>query len=185
LTEVASEDWEPFCRALKNTARSLPLTRIQQDNLDALRRSIQVPDADARFAVRSSLPEEDLISAFFVGSCETRLGVHPDDLEEALRHCFASNLNLCVLTDKKVYGFDPWLSGMAVIVQYQIDSEIAGVGFSLNPLTHDHDEVAIEANWGPGTSVVKVWSRRTTSSWTRSTERLWMRFRREEGLAVA
>jgi phosphohistidine swiveling domain-containing protein len=40
------------------------------------------------------------------------------------------------------------------VVQQQIDSEIAGVGFSLNPLTNDYDEAVIDANWGLGESVV-------------------------------
>ena len=43
---------------------------------------------------------------------------------------------------------------IAVIVQQQIASEVAGVGFSLNPLTNDYDEAVIDANWGLGESVV-------------------------------
>ena len=39
-------------------------------------------------------------------------------------------------------------------MQQQIDSEVAGVGFSLNPLTNDYDEAVIDANWGLGESVV-------------------------------
>jgi len=31
---------------------------------------------------------------------------------------------------------------------------VAGVGFSLNPLSNDYDEAVIDANWGLGESVV-------------------------------
>ena len=43
---------------------------------------------------------------------------------------------------------------IAVVVQQQIDGEVAGVGFSLNPLANDYDEAVIDANWGLGESVV-------------------------------
>ncbi len=36
----------------------------------------------------------------------------------------------------------------------QIESDVAGVVFSLNPVTNDYDEAVIDANWGLGPSVV-------------------------------
>src|SRR4030095_9184138 len=51
-------------------------------------------------------------------------------------------------------GLDVLKPRTAVIVQQQIASDIAGVAFSLNPLTNDYDEAAIDANWGLGESVV-------------------------------
>ena len=107
-----------------------------------------------RFAVRSSSPQEDLAQASFAGGYETRLGVRPTDLDDAVRHCFASSLDERVLVYKKEHGFDVLSPAIAVVVQKQIDSEVAGVGFSLNPLTNDYDEAVINANWGLGESVV-------------------------------
>jgi len=155
LVASTPETWEPLCNALKNSAQSLPLTEYQRDVLDELLRALDVSNDEARFAVRSSSPEEDLISASFAGGYETRLGVRPADLEGALRHCFASSLDARVLTYKKAHEFDPWSPRIAVIVQRQIASDIAGVGFSLNPVTNDYDEAVIESNWGLGTSVVE------------------------------
>lgn len=66
--------------------------------------------------------------------------MRPDDLESAVRHCFASSLDVRVLTYKKEHGFDVWSPRIAVIVQRQLDSEVAGVAFSLNPVTNDYDE---------------------------------------------
>jgi pyruvate,water dikinase len=155
LTESTPREWESLCSALKISAQSLPLTASQQDALDGLLRSLDLHRDEVCVAVRSSSPEEDLISASFAGGYETRLGVRPEDLTDAVRYCFASSLDARVLTYKKAHGFDLWSPCIAVIVQRQIVSEIAGVGFSLNPVTNDYDEAVIEANWGLGTSVVE------------------------------
>ncbi len=36
----------------------------------------------------------------------------------------------------------------------QIASDISGVGFSINPLNNDYDQVVINSNWGLGETVV-------------------------------
>jgi len=155
LTEAPPAEWAGLCRDLKRDAQSLELTADQENTLDRLRQNLAEVDDEVRFAVRSSSPDEDLTSASFAGSYETRLGVHPNDLEGAVRHCFVSSLDVRVLSYKQEHGFDVWSPSIAVIVQRQIDSEISGVGFSLNPVTNDYDEAVIDANWGLGTSVVE------------------------------
>lgn len=155
LTGASPDEWPPLCEELKEQARMLSLTASQREALTTLRADISVPAAEIRCAVRSSSPDEDLVSASFAGGYETRLGVRPDDLEDAVRHCFGSVFDERVLTYKKEHGFDLWSPRIAVIVHRQIDSEIAGVGFSLNPVSNDYDEAVIAANWGLGTSVVE------------------------------
>lgn len=155
LTESAPGEWASLCSTLKSSAESLPLTVSQQSALDAVLRILDLPGDGVCVAVRSSSPEEDLTSASFAGGYETRLGVQPDDLAGAVRYCFASSLDARVLMYKTAHGFDPWSPRIAVIVQRQIVSDVAGVGFSLNPVTNDYDEAVIEANWGLGTSVVE------------------------------
>ena len=71
-----------------------------------------------------------------------------------MRHCFASAFDERVFVYKREHGFDVLSPRIAVVVQQQIASEVAGVGFSLNPLTNDYDEAVIDANWGLGESVV-------------------------------
>lgn len=93
-------------------------------------------------------------SASFAGGYETRLGVPLDGLEDAIRHCAASSLDARVLIYKREHGFDALTPRLAVVVQQQIDSDVAGVAFSLNPVTNDYDEAVIDANWGLGTTVV-------------------------------
>ncbi|MEZ0368350.1 MAG: PEP/pyruvate-binding domain-containing protein, partial [Candidatus Sericytochromatia bacterium] len=82
------------------------------------------------------------------------LGVRPAGLEAAVRTAFASCLDQRVMLYKQQHGFDPHQPRIAVVVQRQIASEIAGVGFSLNPLSNAFDEAVISANWGLGETVV-------------------------------
>ena len=154
LADAPRDKRATFCAELKKLCPALTLTQHQQQALEHLRKTLATPANDRLFAVRSSSPEEDLVSASFAGGYETRLGVRPADLDDAVRHCFASSLDERVLVYKQEHGFDVLSPRIAVIVQQQIDSEVAGVGFSLNPLTNDYDEAVIDANWGLGESVV-------------------------------
>ncbi|MBI4750655.1 MAG: hypothetical protein HY774_19390 [Acidobacteria bacterium] len=155
LSKSPSDEWASLCNELKERALILPLTETQRAALDALLRDLGDLNPEDRFAVRSSSPEEDLASASFAGGYETQLGVRRADLERAIRACFTSSLDARVFIYKQQQGFNVWSPSIAVVVQRQIDSEIAGVGFSLNPLTNDYDEAVIDANWGLGTSVVE------------------------------
>ncbi len=154
LAEVTPDRLASFCNELRRLCSALALTAKQRQALEDLRKNLAAQNDHSLFAVRSSSPEEDLASASFAGAYETRLGVRPTDLEDAVRQCFASSLDEPILAYKKEHGFDILSPSIAVVVQQQIDSEIAGVGFSVNPLTNDYDEAVIDANWGLGESVV-------------------------------
>jgi len=154
LTHASTDEWPALCSKLQQHALALPLTATQRDALNALHSHLRSPSSGQRFAVRSSSPEEDLASASFAGSYETRMGVSAAGLEDAVRACFVSSLDLRVFTYKAERQFDLWAPRIAVVVQRQIASDVAGVGFSLNPVTNDYDEAVINANWGLGTSVV-------------------------------
>lgn len=154
LTHATPDKWATLCNELKELCPDLLLTATQRQALEDLRKNLAALGDDMLFAVRSSSPEEDLASASFAGGYETRLGVRAAALVDAVRHCFASSLDERVLVYKREHGFDVLSPRIAVIVQRQIDSEVAGVGFSLNPITNDYDEAVIDANWGLGESVV-------------------------------
>lgn len=155
LMEAPPDAWALLCSELKEQAANLPLRAEQHEALRGLLRDLSVPGQDLRVAVRSSAPEEDLEAASFAGLYETRLGVRAADFEAAVRNCFVSSLDLRVFAYKREHGFEVGSPRFAVVVQRQLDSEVAGVGFSLNPLTNDYDEAVIDANWGLGVSVVE------------------------------
>ena len=153
LTQADPDGWEPLCDRLRTHGRDLPFTELQIHLLAQLRNFLSTKDWTC-YAVRSSSPEEDLAAASFAGGYETRLGVRLGGLEEALRDCFLSSLDTRVFHYKKKHNIELFNPRIAVVIQQQIDSGSAGVGFSINPLTNDYDEAVIDANWGLGESVV-------------------------------
>jgi len=133
-------------------ALRLPLTKDQLETLDQLHEAL-VADGIALVAVRSSAADEDAISASFAGIFESFLGVACDAVEPAVRRCFAASFEPRVSAYRRERGLQR-SPNFAVVVQQQIDSEVAGVGFSLNPVNNDYDEAVFASSWGLGSSVV-------------------------------
>lgn len=156
-TQVLSsspDDLKENSDVLKMLCVALDLDEWQKSVLAKALEPLSARDGTSLFAVRSSSPEEDLEGASFAGGYETVLGVQVDGVENALRRSFASCLDERVFVYKREHGFDVNQPRVAVIVQRQITSEIAGVAFSLNPINNCYDEAVINANYGLGESVV-------------------------------
>ena len=154
LPAVPTDQWHALCTSIKQRAFRLPLSYLQRQAMDALGAQLAALTNSEVFTVRSSSPQEDLQGASFAGGYETRLGVKPDDILDAVRACFASAFDARVFTYKAARGMALTSPRMAVVVQAQLDSQVAGVAFSLNPLSNDYDEAVIDANWGQGETVV-------------------------------
>ena len=147
----SDEERKRACEALKVRAATLQLDDMQRA---ALEPALREHATDALFAVRSSSPEEDLAGSSFAGGYETVLGVTRASMEDAIRRVFASCLDVRVAIYKRQNGSSMVEPRIAVVVQHQIRSEIAGVGFSLDPLTNDYDTALYNANFGLGETVV-------------------------------
>ena len=106
------------------------------------------------YAVRSSSPEEDLSGASFAGNYETYLGIKYDSIEEYVLKSFISCLDYRVFKYKLEKGFNVSEIKIAIVIMKQINSEVSGVGFSINPINNDYDEAVINSNFGLGESVV-------------------------------
>lgn len=148
----SGENMESICGDLKREA--LASLRLDQNQLSLLGSALaQIPDAEL-YAVRSSSPEEDLEGRSFAGAYATVLGVKRESLESAIKTCFASCLDFAIFAYKQKHGMNAYDPKIAVVIQKQLNSDVAGVGFSVNPLTNDFDEAVITANFGLGESVV-------------------------------
>lgn len=137
--------------ALKAACDHVALSSGQQR---AIQEGLRLLPDDALLAVRSSSPEEDLASASFAGGYESTLGVTEDTLASAIRGCFASLFSEHALDYRRQHGFTLDHPTIAVVVQQQVNADQAGVAFSLNPISNDHDEAVVNANRGLGESVV-------------------------------
>ena len=146
--------WTRHSEALQTAAGRLSFTGEMRPGLEELRKLAASWGPGATSAVRSSSPDEDLESASFAGGYATVLGVPVDGIEDAVRVCFVSCLDERVVLYKAQHGFDVYRPRIAVLVQRQVESEVSGVGFSLNPVTNDYDEAVIDASFGLGETVV-------------------------------
>lgn len=144
--------WPALCDELKADALTLAFDAAQRRVFDDLLARLARPAA--RYAVRSSSPDEDAASASFAGLYQTELGVSPGELENAVRRCFAAAYDHRLVAYKLAQGMDPARLDLALIIQDHLHSDVAGVGFSINPLNNDFDEAVVDASWGLGEAVV-------------------------------
>jgi len=106
-------------------------------------------------AVRSSATAEDLPRASFAGQQASFLNVKGhDNLVNAVRNCWASLFEPRAIYYRQQKGFDHLRVGIAVCVQEMVQSEAAGVMFTVEPMKNDPDLIAIEAAYGLGEIVV-------------------------------
>jgi len=104
-------------------------------------------------AVRSSAVDEDGADASFAGQHLTLLGVSSaEEVTEALREVWWSANSDSAITYRQRSGLFVRPS-VGVVVQALLDPEVAGVMFTLNPIS-GADERLIEASWGLGEVVV-------------------------------
>ncbi len=106
-------------------------------------------------AVRSSATAEDLPNASFAGQQATFLNVKGEEnLIKAVKKCIASLFTARAIFYREQNNFSHEKVKLAVIVQKMVDSEKAGVAFSINPATNETNEIVIEAAFGLGEAVV-------------------------------
>ena len=110
---------------------------------------------DTFVAVRSSATAEDLPDASFAGQQETYLNVKgSDDLIEKVVKCWSSLFTPRAIFYRNEKGFPHEKVFISVGVQKMVNSRAAGVMFTINPVTGNHDEIVIEGNFGLGETVV-------------------------------
>jgi len=105
-------------------------------------------------AVRSSATAEDSSSAAWAGQLETYLNTTEKNLLKNVQLCWSS-----LFTPRAIfYRFEQKLNkkpvSVAVAVQAMVQSEVAGICFTVHPVTKDYNQMVIEAGLGLGEAVV-------------------------------
>src|SRR5215204_107887 len=109
----------------------------------------------APVAVRSSATAEDLPHASFAGQQDTFLNVVGDEpVLEAMRRCWASLWTDRAVSYRAANGIDPRSVRLAVAVQRMVETAVAGILFTANPLTGRRRQAVIDASPGLGEAVV-------------------------------
>lgn len=97
---------------------------------------------------------EDSSVASWAGELETYLNTTKDTLLDNVKKCWSS-----LFTPRAIfYRFERELHttkvSVAVVIQTMIQSEVAGVCFTVHPVTKDYDQIVIEAGFGLGEAIV-------------------------------
>ena len=108
----------------------------------------------SKVAVRSSATVEDAADASWAGQFETYLHVTRDGLVDAIARCRDSAKSARVDVYRTEQGIDGSAIAVAVIVQAMIDADVAGVCFTVHPVTKNPNHLIIEACLGLGDKLV-------------------------------
>jgi len=128
---------------------------LPSDLVTEVRAHLQEHPGQQAFSVRSSSTMEDLAGAAFAGQHDTYLNCSgADPILDRIKSCFLSLWQDRAIAYRQKQGFDHLLAAMAVVVQRMIPCDVAGVGFSINPISGDLNEMIVDANFGLGESVV-------------------------------
>ncbi len=110
---------------------------------------------DVPLAVRSSGVQEDLDGASYAGQYRTCLNVRGfEALCRAVKDCWASLWQPQAIEYMRRQGSAAGDPALALVVQRLIVPEVAGVLFTVNPVTGREEECVIEAVFGLGESLV-------------------------------
>jgi phosphohistidine swiveling domain-containing protein len=127
---------------------------LAQAILDSYRR------IGGRVAVRSSMVGEDTGNISFAGQLDTMLNVEgEEELLQAVKRCWTSVFNWRLLNymNEREMNLPHSVSeqfSMAVVVQWMVDAEVAGIAFSRNPVTGS-DEIVVEAVKGTADQLMR------------------------------
>jgi len=111
-------------------------------------------DGPARLAVRSSAVGEDGAFSSFAGMHDTELGVTRDEVEPAVRRCWASLWSERAIDYRTLRGLPLDGGAMAVVVQALVPASAAAVVFTRHPVTGRADQLLVNAVLGLGDSIV-------------------------------
>lgn len=153
LDRVNTEDINSVDRAsnvIRDILRDTPMPADLEQELFEAFASLEC----TYVAVRSSATAEDSDIASWAGELDTFLYVTRDKLLDAVKECWMSLFTPRAI----VYRFEKKLKDaevhVAVVVQKMVNSEVAGVCFTVHPVTEDRNQMIIEAAYGLGEALV-------------------------------
>ncbi|BBM49515.1 PEP/pyruvate-binding domain-containing protein [Leptotrichia wadei] len=150
------KDWEAVFsgnteRKIENIIRIIKNHKIKEEFEKEIENAL---NEESYYAVRSSSIEEDSSNFSFAGQFETYLYVKKENMLEKIKEVWISSFSNHVMKYRKEGKINNEINVPAVIIQEMVNSEKAGVGFSVNPINNNYDEVVISGTYGLGTSIV-------------------------------
>jgi rifampicin phosphotransferase len=110
---------------------------------------------DFTYSVRSSATLEDTAAAAFAGQHDTYLNCRGVAvLLQKIKACWLSLWADRAVRYRHKLHFRHMDATMAVVVQRMVLCDVSGVGFTINPISGNLNELVLDANYGLGESVV-------------------------------
>lgn len=166
---ISQEHFQQFLEynCLKNEADNLFKNGIlRKRNLELLRSKIvngKIPKSfkdnvqerifklhTKSFAVRSSSSFEDSQANSYAGQFSTILNVSKSKIFQSIKSCWASAFNDAVFSYSKNKHIRYRYESFSLIIQKMVKPKVSGVGFSLDPISHNKKVIYFEFKKGEG-----------------------------------
>lgn len=149
------QDLEEKTKKIRELIVNAPIPpEIEQEiieNYERLARGQQKPFV----AVRSSVAVKDSPVSSFPGMMDTFHYIRgAETVVEKVKECWASVWSGRATFARQTKGIEHFKAVIAPTVQLMVNSQVAGVLFTVNPITGEKNEIVIESNWGLGETVV-------------------------------
>jgi pyruvate,water dikinase len=147
-------DLEKKTETIRNMIISAPIPPEITSEITA-KYNLLKPGEQPFVAVRSSVAMKDSAISSFPGLMDTFHYIKgADTVIEKVRECWASVWSARAAFTRLVKGLEHNKAVIAPVVQLMVNSEMAGVLFTVNPINRSREEIVIESNWGLGETVV-------------------------------
>ncbi|WP_046468335.1 PEP/pyruvate-binding domain-containing protein [Allosalinactinospora lopnorensis] len=138
-----------------NARERLLNDEIPAEIVEEITEAYQALGENVPVAVRSSATAEDLPFASFAGQQDTYLNIiGAEAVLAATRNCWASLWTDRAVAYRATNGIDEDTVRLAVVIQRMVQSDVAGVMFTANPVTGRRHQYVIDAGPGLGEAVV-------------------------------
>jgi len=155
LTHFKAEDRENISEISAKIRIAIERIPIPKDVAEGIAGYLEKFSKEDAFAVRSSATAEDLPTASFAGQQDTYLNIiGKEEILKYISKCWAS-----LFTDRAVIyrmqnDFDHHKVLLAVVVQKMVLPEVAGILFTVDPVTYNRKVSSIDASFGLGEAMV-------------------------------
>jgi pyruvate,water dikinase len=155
LARTAPADTAALAGLATRARQAILAAPVPRQVSEAVTTAYRALGTETPVAVRSSATAEDLPFASFAGQQDTYLNVvGTDAVVDAVRRCWSSLWTDRAVAYRATNGIDHRAVRLAVVVQRMVDSDVAGVMFTANPVTGRRQETVIDASSGLGEAVV-------------------------------
>ncbi len=149
------EDLENKTAQIRIRIETAPMPPEIEDEILESYGSLSKSERNPFVAVRSSVAVKDSMISSFPGMMDTFHYIRgSENVLEKVKSCWASLWSGRAAFARHSKGIEHTKAIIAPTIQLMVNSEIAGVLFTVNPVSGSEKDIVIEANWGLGESVV-------------------------------